>query len=66
MSIDLSAITAYTPADLPELVSFVGKINAEALWCVSLHPGDVLHYLSNGLRGADAGAHLALYREAGE
>jgi ribosomal protein S18 acetylase RimI-like enzyme len=45
------------PDDLPALLAFVGECNLGSGFCVNPHPGDVRHFISNTLRGADPSRH---------
>ena len=53
------------PADLAAILAAVGHWNRLPGSCGLLHPGDISHHLSNGLRGADPAPYLHLYEEAG-
>src|SRR5690349_1431287 len=52
-------------ADLAKILQAVGEWNAQTEGCGYLHPGDVCHHLSNGLRGQDPTPYLYLYEEGG-
>jgi mycothiol synthase len=52
-------------ADLTKILQAVGEWNAQTGGCGYLHPGDVCHHLSNGLRGQDPTPYLHLYEEDG-
>lgn len=51
----------YRPDDLPALLAAVGEWNARTDGCGYLHPGDIVHYMSNALRGRDLDEHFSLY-----
>ncbi|MFN8380091.1 MAG: GNAT family N-acetyltransferase [Anaerolineae bacterium] len=60
-------IRPYDPADRSKMLAALGTWNAEADGCGLLHPGDVLHGMSNGLRGGDPTHWFALAEnESGE
>ena len=55
----------YHASDLPHVLTFIGRcLRHDAL--KNYHPGDVVHWMSNGQRGADLDKHFWLYEEAGE
>lgn len=51
----------YRPEDLSAVLRFVGECYARTGGCGYLHPGDVAHFMSNGLRGRNLDRHIALY-----
>jgi GNAT superfamily N-acetyltransferase len=53
----------YRAEDLDRLLRFVGECNLtpDASW--PAHPGDVVHFMSNTLRGRDLERHISLYEE---
>lgn len=65
LAFNRARLQPYTPAALPALLTFVGQLNAATELCTPLHPGDVGHFLSNGLRGRDAGEQIVLYEDEG-
>jgi mycothiol synthase len=52
--------------ELPRLLQFVGECNLLANCCGYVHPGDMGHLLSNGLRGRDLKKHCYIYELADE
>jgi len=57
----------YRGADeLAKILHFVGECNVLADFCVSAHPGDVLHFMSNSLRGRDLERYFYLYEDSEE
>ena len=59
-------IRAFTVADLPRVLQFLGEANALTDFHFPFHPGDFLHRLSNGLRGQNADKYNFLYEDNGE
>jgi ribosomal protein S18 acetylase RimI-like enzyme len=53
----------YRPADLPAILASIGDWNARTAGCGYLHPGDICHYMSNGLRGRDLDKSFYRYEE---
>lgn len=51
----------YRPEDLSAVLAFAGECYARTDGCGYLHPGDIVHLMSNGLRGRDLDQHIALY-----
>lgn len=51
------------PEELARVIEFVGECNVLADFCVPLHPADVLHFMSNALRGRDIEQHVYLYED---
>ena len=51
------------PKDLPAALQFTGECLARSQFRSSLHPGDICHHLSNGLRGADPSQSVYLYED---
>jgi ribosomal protein S18 acetylase RimI-like enzyme len=45
------------------MLRFVGECNVLADFCVPLHPADVLHFMSNTLRGRNIEQHVYLYED---
>lgn len=43
----------YRPDDLPRLLAFLGRRNAEADLAIPMHPGDLVHHMTNTTRGGD-------------
>lgn len=50
--------------DLPKILQAIGQWNARTDGCGYLHPGDVRHFLSNGMRGRNPTEHLFLLEAA--
>src|SRR5215469_14055800 len=48
-------------SDVSRIVQFAGECNLLADWCCSLHPGDVGHFLSNGMAGRDPAPYCFVY-----
>jgi ribosomal protein S18 acetylase RimI-like enzyme len=61
---DAGKIRSYRGADLDELLRFVGECNRAPDAGAIRHPGDVIHFMSNSLRGRDLERHIFLYEEA--
>lgn len=59
-TVDPHRMRPYRPADLPAVLAFVGECNARTGGCGYLHPGDVVHCMSNALRGRDLDRHIFL------
>lgn len=53
-------LRAFQPDDLPAVLAAVGAWARDADFRGYLHPGDVAHAMSNGLRGTGLEQHLAL------
>jgi mycothiol synthase len=53
----------YRAADLDQLLRFVGECNLTPSADWPLHAGDVVHFMSNSLRGRDLERHIFLYEE---
>jgi hypothetical protein len=53
------------PDELAKILQFVGECNVMADFCVCAHPGDVVHFMSNALRGRDLERSLYLHEDAG-
>ncbi len=52
MTFNIEFLHAYKgEEELPRLLQFVGECNRLANFCGYVHPGDMCHLLSNGLRG---------------
>ena len=62
---DAGKIRPYRAADLDELLRFVGECNRAPDAGAIRHPGDVIHFMSNSLRGRDLERHIFLYEESG-
>jgi mycothiol synthase len=60
---DAGKMRPYRAADLERVLRFAGECNLVpgdgAVW----HPGDVVHFMSNTLRGRDLERHVFLYEE---
>jgi mycothiol synthase len=50
--------------DLYKILTAVGTWNAQTDFCGYLHPGDVGHFISNGLRGRNPSEHIFLVEDA--
>jgi ribosomal protein S18 acetylase RimI-like enzyme len=61
---DAKKMRPYRAADLDRLLRFVGECNATPSPGAVPHPGDVVHFMSNTLRGRDLERHIFLYEEA--
>jgi ribosomal protein S18 acetylase RimI-like enzyme len=57
----LDGLRSYQPQDLDRVLQFVGDCCAACDFCGCFHPGDVLHFMSNTLRGRDLSQYLYLY-----
>ena len=56
---------AYQPEDLAAMLRFVAEcLDHDAL--VGYHPGDIVHWMSNGYRGENLDKHFFLYEQRGE
>lgn len=67
MQVDIIQPRLYRGAsELANVLHFVGECNVLADFCVSAHPGDVLHFMSNTLRGDGPERYLYLYEDAEE
>src|SRR5690349_4484803 len=62
----MADIRAFTLADLPRVLQFLGEANALTDFHFPVHPGDFLHRLSNGLRGRDFDKYNFVYEDNGE
>lgn len=51
--------------DVARIMQFVGECNRLTDGCCSLHPGDVGHFLSNGLAGRDPAPYCFVYESKG-
>lgn len=51
------------PEELARILQLVGECNVLADFCVPLHPADVLHFMSNTLRGRNIEQHIYLYED---
>src|SRR5260370_28592026 len=60
---DAGKMRPYRAADLERVLRFAGECNLVpgdgAVW----HPGDVVHFMSNTLRGRDLARHVVRYDE---
>jgi mycothiol synthase len=61
---DAGKMRPYQAADLDRLLRFVGECNRAPDAGAIRHPGDVIHFMSNSLRGRDLERHIFLYEEA--
>jgi mycothiol synthase len=61
---DAEKMRSYHAADLDRLLRFVGKCNRAPDAGAIRHPGDVIHFMSNSLRGRDLERHIFLYEES--
>jgi mycothiol synthase len=52
-------------SDVSRVMQFAGECNLFTDWCCSLHPGDVGHFLSNGLAGRDPAPYCFVYEANG-
>lgn len=62
---DSPELRPYRADDLPALLAFVGECYLRADGCGNLHPGDIVHTMSNGLRGRDLDQHFFLSERDG-
>src|SRR5262249_2886676 len=60
---DTEKMHSYRTEDLERLLRFVGECNRAPSDCALPHPGDVVHFMSNTLRGRDLDRHIFLYDE---
>ena len=60
---DTEKMRPYRAADLDRLLRFVGECNRVPDAGAIRHPGDVIHFMSNSLRGRDLERHIFLYEE---
>jgi ribosomal protein S18 acetylase RimI-like enzyme len=60
---DTEKMRPYRAADLDRLLRFVGECNRAPSVSALPHPGDVVHFMSNTLRGRDLDRHIFLYEE---
>lgn len=65
MTFDTDAFRPYHAADLDRLLRFVGECNLTPDAGAIRHPGDIVHFMSNSLRGRDLERHIFLYEEDG-
>ncbi|HEY7094190.1 MAG TPA: GNAT family N-acetyltransferase [Ktedonobacterales bacterium] len=61
---DAEKMRPYRAADLDRLLRFVGECNRAHDAGAIRHPGDVIHFMSNTLRGRDLERHIFLYEES--
>jgi GNAT superfamily N-acetyltransferase len=61
---DAGKMRPYRAADLNWLLRFVGECNRAPDAGAIRHPGDVIHFMSNTLRGHDLERHIFLYEES--
>src|SRR5690242_3221607 len=61
---DTEKMRPYHAADLDRLLRFVGECNRAPDAGAIRHPGDVIHFMSNSLRGRDLERHVFLYEES--
>jgi GNAT superfamily N-acetyltransferase len=52
-------------SDVSRIMQFAGECNLLTDWCCSLHPGDVGHFLSNGMAGRDPAPYCFVYESNG-
>src|SRR5579863_176576 len=52
-------------SDVSRIMRFAGECTLLTDWCCSLHPGDVGHFLSNGLAGCDPAPYCYVYASNG-
>jgi ribosomal protein S18 acetylase RimI-like enzyme len=60
---DAEHMRPYRAADLDRLLRFVGECNLKPGMSPPPHPGDVVHFMSNTLRGRDLERHIFLHEE---
>ncbi len=60
---DPQRLRPYQPNDLAAVLAFAGACNARSGGCGYLHPGDIVHLMSNALRGRDLDCHVHLYED---
>lgn len=53
----------YQPSDLPAVIRFVGECLQRSSY-MNYHPGDFVHWMSNGYRGEGLGHHFHIFEEA--
>ncbi|MBI1256917.1 MAG: GNAT family N-acetyltransferase [Chloroflexi bacterium] len=58
-------LRSYQSQDLEGVLRFVGDCGAAADFCGCLHHGDVIHFMSNLVRGRDLDQHLHIYEADG-
>lgn len=58
MSVVLPEVHAFQPEDLRRVLDFAGTCCAITDFESGFHPGDISHFLSNGLRGRDPSQHV--------
>ncbi len=63
MTFDADAFYPYHAADLDRLLRFVGECNLAPDAGAIRHPGDIVHFMSNAVRGHDLERHIFLYEE---
>jgi ribosomal protein S18 acetylase RimI-like enzyme len=61
---DAEKMRPYRAADLERLLRFVGECNRAPDAGAIRHPGDVIHFMSNSLRGRDLERRIFVYEEA--
>ena len=61
----LDGLRSYQPQDLDRVLRFAGECCAAYDFCGCFHPGDVIHFMSNTLRGRDLTQHLYVYEPDG-
>src|SRR5258708_647715 len=62
---DAGKMRPYCAADLDRLLRFVSECNRTPSVSALPHPGDVVHHMSNTLRGRDLERHIFLYEQTG-
>ena len=60
---DAKKMRPYRAADFDSVLRFVGECNRAPDAGAIAHPGDVVHFMSNTLRGRDLERHIFLYEE---
>jgi ribosomal protein S18 acetylase RimI-like enzyme len=63
MVFDAEKMRPYRATDLDGLLRLVGECNLRPGTRAPPHPGDVVHFMSNSLRGCDLERHIFLYEE---
>jgi mycothiol synthase len=66
MAFTIESLRAYRQEQLPTLLQFVGECNRLSNFCGYVHPGDMCHLLSNGLRGRELEKHCYAYETSNE
>lgn len=63
LAFDAKNMRSFCTADLNQVLRFVGQCNRAPSDGALPHPGDVMHFMSNTLRGHDLDRHIFLYEE---